>query len=156
MGRGNSLGIDARTIRDSFALLADRADELVDRFYEKLLAKQDVAALFVNTDMDEQKNKLAGAIGFVVKNLDNTEVLVAELNNMGVRHKHYGAEARHYGVVTDTLISVMANMAGKNWTSNIESAWRDLLNVASTVMLSAGAGATVGGVNRIGVKEAKQ
>ncbi|MBX7080978.1 MAG: hypothetical protein K1X88_17395, partial [Nannocystaceae bacterium] len=113
-----------RIIESTFAKLAPHADALVTRFYQRLFeAHPEVEPLFEGRDMKQQGRHLVAALQLVVANLRKPEQLVPRLRAMGERHVAYGAMPEHYGVVAETLLSTMAELAGKAWTPTVHKAW---------------------------------
>jgi len=132
------LGLDVKTLEDSFALLAPQAEELVRRFYDELFVRAPgVRPLFDNTTPKQQQTKLLAALKLVIDNVRKPETLASVLTKMGERHEGYGALAEHYPVVASALIDTMKEMAGDAWTETIESAWSQALGVIAKVMLDA-------------------
>jgi len=130
----NDLNIEI--LESSFGLLADQADALVNRFYERLFEKYpQVKPMFANADMTEQKKKLLGSLKLVISNLRNPEVLVDALHKLGRRHQGYGAVEAHYPAVEENLLSVMQEFAGDAWTDEIHDAWSQALSQVSEIML---------------------
>ena len=132
----NPLGLDAETLRSSFALLAPKANQLVSRFYDELFARYPaVKPMFANTTKIKQQKKLVAALKLVIANLDNPDALVPVLTEMGQRHQGYGAKPEHYSAVAETLLDVMKEFAGKAWTKKVHQAWSDALNLVAETML---------------------
>ena len=119
----------------SFNLLAPRGPELVDRFYAHLFAKHPALRPMFPSDMGDQKKKLLASLVLVIENIRKTEKLEQPLHDMGERHVGYGAAPEHYPVVRDTLVSVMADMAGEAWNDQLTQDWNGALDFVSSVML---------------------
>ena len=121
----------------SFNLLAPQALELVSRFYAALFKRYpDVKPMFANTDPKEQKKKLIAALQLVINNLRNPKKLGAALEAMGKKHQHYGALPAHYDAVAGTLLETMSDMAGDNWTDDVDDAWQAALLAVKEGMLA--------------------
>jgi len=124
-----------KRLEDSFGILAPRGPELVDRFYAKLFSTHPgVRPLFPST-MKEQKKKLLASVVLVIQNLRQPEKLRQPLIEMGRRHVGYQTEPEHYPVVRDTLVSVMSEMAGEQWNTQLTADWNGALDFVSSVML---------------------
>ncbi|MCH8851406.1 MAG: hypothetical protein IID41_02000 [Planctomycetes bacterium] len=119
----------------SFNLLAPRGPELVDRFYAHLFSKHPALRPMFPSDMGDQKKKLLASLVLVIENIRKTEKLEQPLHDMGERHVGYGAAPEHYPVVRDTLVSVMADMAGEAWNDQLTQDWNGALDFVSSVML---------------------
>ncbi len=122
-------------LESSFKLLAPRGPELVDRFYAHLFSANPTLRPMFPSDMAEQKKKLLGSLVLVIENIRNTEKLAQPLHEMGERHVGYGAAPEHYPVVRDTLVSVMAEMAGEAWNDQLTQDWNGALDFVASVML---------------------
>ncbi len=122
-------------IQSSFNALAPQADELVNRFYTKLFSDHPEVRPMFPDDMAEQKKKLAGSIGLVVKNVARFEQIAPALREMGARHVEYGTQPEHYPVVRDTLLSVMSEMAGSLWNDDLQADWTAALNAVAATMI---------------------
>lgn len=132
------LGLNVDALTSSFGLLAPRGEELVATFYDQLFTRYPaVKPLFANTTPDQQKKKLLAALQLVINNLNDVDKLAKVLTELGGRHQKYGAEPAHYDVVATLLIGVMREMAGDAWTTEIQQAWQQALEVVATVMLDA-------------------
>ncbi len=122
-------------LEQSFKLLVPRGPELVDRFYAHLFSKHPAIRPMFPDDMREQKKKLLASLVLVIENIRNTEKLAQPLKDMGRRHVGYGTQPEHYSVVRDTLVSVMADMAGEAWNDQLSTDWNDALDFVASVML---------------------
>ena len=131
-------GLDIVSLETSFKLLQPQANELAKRFYETLFLRYpQVKELFKNTSIEQQQGKLIAALQTVMQQIREPEKLADTVFALGQRHQNYGAEKDHYALVGETLIYVMADMAGEHWTSKIEQAWRQALSMIAEIMLSA-------------------
>ena len=122
-------------LENSFNLLAPRGPELVDRFYAHLFSKHPALRPMFPSEMGEQKKKLLGSLVLVMENIRNAEKLEQPLKDMGERHVGYGTAPEHYPVVRDTLVSVMAEMAGDAWNDQLTRDWNGALDFVASVML---------------------
>jgi len=134
----SELGLSVELLESSFELLAPVAEEMIGAFYSLLFERfPGVIPMFDKTTQAQQVTKLVAAIKLTIGNLRNPEKLVGALQAMGERHQAYGAEAAHYQAVNDTLLEVMQQYAGNNWTNEVNDAWTGALNLIADTMLSA-------------------
>lgn len=119
----------------SFNLLAPRGEELVDRFYANLFAKNPQVRPMFSDDMAEQKKKLLAAIVLVIQNIRTPEKLADPLKKLGAKHVQYKTQPEHYPIVRDTLVGVMKDMAGSQWNDQLTSDWTGALDFVASVML---------------------
>ncbi len=122
-------------LESSFNLLAPRGPELVDRFYAHLFSENPGLRPMFPSDMSDQKKKLLASLVLVIENIRNTEKLGQPLHDLGARHVGFGTAPEHYPVVRDTLVSVMADMAGEAWNDQLTQDWNGALDFVSSVML---------------------
>lgn len=122
-------------LESSFAFLAPRGEELVDRFYGALFAGNPVLRAMFPRHLGEQKKRLLASIVLVMKNLRTPAAVRQPLLELGRRHADYGTKEEHYGVVRDTLIGVMADMAGSAWNQTLQEDWTAALNAVASIMI---------------------
>jgi len=131
-------GLNVELLESSFKALAPVGEQLTKKFYENLFERfPDVQPLFKGTTVDEQHKKLWAALNVVVSSLRTPSKLVKALEDLGGRHKNYGALPAHYPAVAETLLGVMAEFAGELWTPDTEKAWQDALSTVADVMIKA-------------------
>jgi len=130
--------LNADVLEKSFALLAPQAEELVSRFYFRLFrAAPQTYRMFPQNRFAEQKKMLLAALKMTVNNVRKPEALIPVLQDLGVKHKAYGAGTAEYALVGSILLATMAEFAGDAWTPEIEAAWTDAYGVIQSVMLEA-------------------
>lgn len=134
-------GEQIQRIRASFATLAPHADAAMTAFYERLFEEHPGVRPLFPDDMTAQKKHLAAAIGLVVKHAEHLDAIAHTLRDMGVRHAGYGACPEHYGVVRDTLLTVLGESAGDAWSDTLRDDWADALNAVAARMLEGAEGA---------------
>ena len=133
-----TLDFNVELLEKSFEALAPQASELVTRFYDELLRRHPmVAPLFSNTTRAVQEKKLLAALKLVVASLRKPDSLIAVVSKLGAKHQQYGALPVHYQAVTETLLDVMKEFAGRRWTKAVHREWSKALNTVSATMLAA-------------------
>jgi len=132
----DEMELDISLIETSFEKLAPNANELAKLFYKELFEKYpSVKPLFKNTRIKNQEKKLVSALSTVVSSLRKPDELEAVLIGLGNKHIKYGAKPEHYEAVIETLLEVMANTAGNEWSEKIENTWRQALNSVASTMI---------------------
>ncbi|WP_417383827.1 methyl-accepting chemotaxis protein [Gimesia sp.] len=130
------MDLNVTALRESFELVAPRADQLAERFYEKLFEDYpDLLRYFTHTDFSEQRGKLIQALVLVLKSLENPPALTKILHQLGKEHGEMGVQKDDYPPVTDTLLDVLAEFAGAQWSEELEETWRQALNAVATMMI---------------------
>lgn len=64
----------------------------------------------------------------IINNLERQEMIVREIQKLGLRHNAYGAQPEHYAVVGECLLLTMAEGLGDGWTTALRDAWQEMLN----------------------------
>jgi hemoglobin-like flavoprotein len=124
-------------LEESFDLVAPRANELVERFYEYLFAMApDLQRLFASSDMPRQHQLLRDALVQLRGSLGDLRGMLPALRALGARHATYGARPGHYAYVGVALLHAMADVGGNEWRDAYTWAWADAYQVIQDMMLS--------------------
>lgn len=136
-GRVESASPDALLIRRTMAEVAPIADKVTSYFYALLFVRHpDLRSLFPAA-MDTQRDRLLRALLTAAEHIDNTDVLVAYLQNLGRGHRKYGTRAEHYPAVGECLIGALSKYAAGIWDAETEAAWVRAYTTISQVMIDA-------------------
>jgi hemoglobin-like flavoprotein len=131
------VSLDAERLRSSLELVLERQPAITPRFYEILFERYpQVRPLFGRNSSDAQAKMLQEAIVAVVDHVDDAEWLTSTLGAMGRKHVDYGVTPEMYGWVADSLLSTLAEIAGPDWTPEIEAAWKGALGAIRDLMLA--------------------
>jgi len=87
--------------------------------------------------MDEQKKHLIAALASVIQNLRNPDQLTKILGDLGLRHIDYGVQREHYPIVGQTLLASLAEIAGEDWSDELETAWSDAYEAIQSILFQA-------------------
>ncbi|MEU6143332.1 globin domain-containing protein [Streptomyces sp. NPDC047081] len=130
---------DAVLIRRTMSEVAPVADKVTSYFYALLFVRHpDLRSLFPAA-MDTQRDRLLKALLTAAEHIDNTEVLVAYLQNLGRGHRKYGTRAEHYPAVGECLIGALSKYTTSIWDAETEAAWVRAYTTISQVMIDAAA-----------------
>lgn len=130
------MNLEVEKLERSFNLIAPRAEQFVEQFYERLFRDYPaVVAMFADTTPKDQQKMLLSSLVFIVENLRYTEKLVPYLKEMGARHVAYGTEPAHYDAVGTTLITTMIEFGGAQWTPEYTQAWKEGFGLIRDTML---------------------
>ncbi|MEU6514551.1 globin domain-containing protein [Streptomyces sp. NPDC046978] len=130
---------DAVLIRRTMAEVGPIADKVTSYFYALLFVRHpDLRPLFPAA-MDTQRDRLLKALLTAAEHMDNTEVLVAYLQNLGRGHRKYGTRPEHYPAVGECLIGALSKYAPAIWDERTEAAWVRAYTTISQVMIDAAA-----------------
>lgn len=133
-------GLNVALLESSFELVAPRAEELAEYFYNTLFERAPAVRELFPDDMAGQRKALIGGIATIVKSLRDGAALESFLSGLGERHVEYGALAEHYPVIGEVLLQSLAHIAGDAWTEELQSTWAAAYGAIQSTMISAGDG----------------
>ncbi|MET9761067.1 globin domain-containing protein [Streptomyces sp. NPDC006372] len=130
---------DALLIRRAMAEVTPVADKVTSYFYALLFVRHpDLRPLFPAA-MDTQRDRLLRALLTAAEHIDNTDVLVDYLRNLGRGHRKYGTRPEHYPAVGECLIGALSKYAAGVWSEDMEAAWVRTYTTISQIMIDAAA-----------------
>ncbi|WP_371598653.1 globin domain-containing protein [Streptomyces sp. NBC_00564] len=130
---------DAVLIRRTMAEVGSVADKVTSYFYALLFVRHPELRSLFPAAMDTQRDRLLKALLTAAEHIDNTEVLVAYLQNLGRGHRKYGTRPEHYPAVGECLIGSLSRFASAIWDPETEAAWVRAYTTISQVMIDAAA-----------------
>ncbi|WP_369260591.1 globin domain-containing protein [Streptomyces sp. R35] len=130
---------DAVLIRRTMAEVGAVADKVTSYFYALLFVRHPELRSLFPAAMDTQRDRLLKALLTAAEHIDNTEVLVAYLQNLGRGHRKYGTRPEHYPAVGECLIGSLSRFASAIWEPEMEAAWVRAYTTISQVMIDAAA-----------------
>jgi hemoglobin-like flavoprotein len=126
-------------LRTSFESLDHGDWNFTRRFYEILLARHpELRAMFGVEVQQKQHAMLYQALAAIMDHLDNAYWLKSALAKYGVRHLEYGVTEEMYGWFGESLLATLAEAKGKEWTPELEQAWREAYDAIRNLMNFAG------------------
>nr|WP_309248534.1 globin domain-containing protein [Streptomyces sp. MNP-20] len=130
---------DAVLVQRTMAEIAPIADKVTSYFYALLFTRHpDLRALFPAA-MDTQRDRLLTALLTAAEHIDQADVLVDYLRNLGRGHRKYGTQSEHYPAVGECLIGALSRYASAVWDDDTEAAWVRTYTTISQVMIDAAA-----------------
>jgi nitric oxide dioxygenase len=132
--------VDIRLIqrlRASLGLLLAKGDLLPCTFYALLFERYPVLRGLFPKEMTEQRGKLAKTLAWVVAHLDQQDVVLGSVRDLGRRHVGYGAKPEHYPLVRDALVEAMARTGGSDWDDTLTQDWRQAIDLMARHMQAA-------------------
>ncbi|QIB44775.1 flavohemoprotein [Streptomyces aureoverticillatus] len=137
--QGPNASPDAARVQRTMAEIGPVADKVTSYFYALLFTRHpDLRGLFPAA-MDTQRDRLLKALLTAAEHIDQADVLVAYLRNLGRGHRKYGTQAEHYPAVGECLIGALSRYAGAVWDDETEAAWVRTYTTISQVMIDAAA-----------------
>lgn len=134
------MGLDANVLRQSLELVASREPLITKRFYEILFHRYpQVQPLFSRNGQEKQQKMLQDAIVAVIDHVEDATWLKENLGAIGRKHVDYGVTTEMYGWVGISLLATLEEIAGDEWTPQVEKAWTDAYGAISGLMLEGAA-----------------
>ena len=127
-------------VQNSFEKVKPIADTAAKIFYDKLFKLDPtLKSIFPKSEeaMALQGNKLMTMLGSAVAGLNNLEMLVPVLENLGKRHVNYKVEPSHYKTGGSALLSTLETGLGDEFTPDVKDAWTKVYGTMSSVMIKA-------------------
>jgi hemoglobin-like flavoprotein len=120
------MSLDVPALRESFALVAERAPHVTTRFYEILFERYpQVRPMFGGQASARQREMLTKALAAVIEHVEDGAWLTETLHGLGARHVDYGVRDEQYGWVGECLLATLEEVAAEAWSPRIAKAWTD-------------------------------
>ena len=131
------MGLNTELLRSSFNLVVEREPAITARFYGIFFDRYpQVVPMFSRNTPEKQQEMLTGALVAVLDHLEDAPWLASTLRTLGRRHEGYGVTPEMYGWVGECLLAAMAEVAGDDWSAEIEQAWLDAYGAIVSLTLN--------------------
>lgn len=124
-----------RLIRKSYQILKPEADELSEKFYKDLFNRMPRLRAFFPQDMAGQGMRFMTAIGFIVDNMHDEEVLNRQLEHLATGHAPFKLQPAAYREMQEALIDMITTALGAKFTNDVELAWRSAFDQICDAMI---------------------
>ena len=121
-------------VQRTFALTAPLTEEIAICFYNRLFELDPTLRPLFTSNLKHQGEKLMTVLAFVVRGLDQPEIIVGTVRRLGERHVHYGVQAHHYATVGEALLWTLGQLFGPAFTSEVEAAWGAAYHLLACIM----------------------
>jgi NAD(P)H-flavin reductase/hemoglobin-like flavoprotein len=135
--RTGAAAIMVRLIRESYAQVQPRAEEVAQFFYAMLFAIAPATRELFAANMQVQRSRFFRALVHIVQNFDRPDELVPFLQQLGRDHRKFGVLAQHYDAMGTALVTALKQYAGPVWTPQVEKAWSDAYGLIAKTMREA-------------------
>ena len=129
--------MDVQRMRKSFDKVASSGDEVPLFFYSHLFLSHPETRAMFPVSMMQQRDRLFRALGHIVAKVDDLDVLVPFLQQLGRDHRKFGTLAAHYPAVGASLLATLQHYAGEDWTPELAADWTAAYGVVAEVMSDA-------------------
>jgi len=121
-------------VQGSWSKVLPISDEAAERFYKRLFEKDPSTKTLFQGDIQAQSQKLTRMITTAVNGLNDLGRLVSVMKDLGHRHGGYGVEELHYGSFVSTLLWVLKQELGDDFTDDVKTAWTEMYMLLAGVM----------------------
>ncbi|MFI9006870.1 FAD-binding oxidoreductase [Actinosynnema sp. NPDC053489] len=128
-----------RMIRESFAVVEPRSEEVAKFFYGMLFSLAPATREMFPVNMEVQRSRLLRALVHVVQMVDRPDDLIPFLRQLGRDHRKFGVVNVHYESVGTALLAAVKKYAGPAWTPQVEMAWAEAYTIMARAMQEAAA-----------------
>ena len=112
-------------------------DDMAIDFYARLFRAEPQLATLFTSDPAAQRDKFVAELEAIVATIHRHPIFLEAAQDLGVRHRGYGVQAPHYGMVGAALLAALAEALGDTWTDEVQEAWRLAYNLAAEAMMDA-------------------
>ncbi|KAJ7380386.1 hypothetical protein OS493_008842 [Desmophyllum pertusum] len=136
------------TLKESWKLVepvkTEAGKAMFMRLFEMHPNIQDTFPTFKGVSLDELMNsrslylhakRVMASVESAISALDDAEVLVESLTNLGRRHQPWSVREEHFTVVGEALLWTLQDKLASACTSQVIEAWKELFNFISKTML---------------------
>ncbi len=124
-------------LEHSFSSVLAQGEAFAATFYQQLFElAPETQALFADTSMEEQEQKLLAALALVMAHLREPERLAPVLKHLGEQHLKYRVTPDGFEMGGEALVETLRLFMGDHWSSELEVAWEQAYDAVVTLMLS--------------------
>lgn len=129
--------MDTAALKRTWALAEGLGDEVPLFFYSHLFLSHPELRDMFPVSMATQRDRLVGALGRIVSNVDQLGEVVAFIQQLGRDHRRFEVIAEHYGAVGASLLATLKHFLGELWTDEVAADWTEAYGVIASVMVEA-------------------
>ncbi len=129
--------VDVDRLKWSWGLVEGLGDQAALHFYSTLFLIHPETRDLFPIGMAGQRDKLLGALGHIISNVDATDELVPFLQQLGRDHRKFSVAPEHFPAVGEALLATLGHFLGEQWTEDLASDWTTAFGVVAKVMIEA-------------------
>jgi NAD(P)H-flavin reductase len=126
-----------RAVHETFEATIAAGDKAIAYFYGYLFAANPQLRQMFPACLNEQRDRLFGALTRIVQALGDRAELAAYLGQLGRDHRKYLVEYQHYEAVGDALVATLRKFSRDAWTPAAHRAWAAAYQQAVGLMTAA-------------------
>ncbi|HEX8781234.1 MAG TPA: globin domain-containing protein, partial [Nocardioides sp.] len=129
--------VNTAALKETWALAQSLGDEVPLYFYSHLFLSHPELRSMFPVSMATQRDRLVGALGRIVSNVDQLDEVVDFIQQLGRDHRRFEVIAAHYNAVGASLLATLKHFLGERWTDEVAADWAEAYGVIATVMVQA-------------------
>ena len=129
--------MDSTALKESWAVVAKSGDDVPMFFYSHLFVSHPELRAMFPISMAAQRDKLVGALGRIVSNVDQIDEVVGYIQQLGRDHRRFSVVTEHYSAVGASLLATLKHFLGAAWTPELAHNWSAAYGLVATTMVQA-------------------
>jgi NAD(P)H-flavin reductase/hemoglobin-like flavoprotein len=129
--------VNTDALKHSWEQVAKSGDEVPLYFYSHLFLSHPELREMFPIGMAAQRDKLVGALGQVVSNVDQLDEVVPFIQQLGRDHRRFSVVPEHYNAVGGSLLATLKQFLGAAWTDELAADWAAAYGVIARTMVEA-------------------
>lgn len=129
--------MDTAALKQTWAAAQSLGDEVPLYFYSHLFLTHPELRSMFPVSMATQRDRLVGALGRIVSNVDELDEVSEFIQQLGRDHRRFEVIAAHYNHVGASLLATLKHFLGEAWTSELAADWAEAYGIIATVMVQA-------------------
>src|SRR4051794_34266363 len=129
--------VDTAALKQTWALAQSLGDEVPLFFYSHLFLTHPELRSMFPVSMATQRDRLVGALGRIVSNVDELDEVTDFIQQLGRDHRRFEVIAAHYNHVGASLLATLKHFLGERWTPEVATDWAEAYGIIATVMVQA-------------------
>ncbi|HEX6516237.1 MAG TPA: globin domain-containing protein [Nocardioidaceae bacterium] len=129
--------MDAAALKSSWEKVAKCGDEVPLFFYSHLFLSHPELRPMFPISMAAQRDRLVGALGRIVSNVDDLPSVTPFIQQLGRDHRRFSVVASHYTAVGASLLATLKHFLGAAWNDELAGDWAAAYGVIARVMVEA-------------------
>ncbi len=120
---------DQEVIAEHLDLISEREPRIAERIYDRLFQRHPkVRELFGVHAAAVQQDMLNETLIGVVDSLEGMAWLESNLELLGAKHVEFDVSDEMYDSWTESIVEVLAEVSGSDWSPRLESLWRERMD----------------------------
>ncbi|MDN6300301.1 MAG: globin domain-containing protein [Micrococcaceae bacterium] len=124
-------------LKSTWADMSQAGDEAPLYFYSHLFITHPELREMFPVSMASQRDKLFGALGHIVSNVEKLDSDTGFVEELGRDHRRFAVEPEHYSAVGSSLLATLKQFLGSQWTESVAADWSAAYGQIAKIMVVA-------------------